>query len=399
MKVSIVIPVYNEERGIGATLERTLAAREGMLALDGIEAVEVIVVNDGSTDATFTTISRFPEVIQVIHPTNRGYGAALLTGFQMACGDVLGFLDADGTYPPEAFLNLLKTLAATEADMVVGSRMANPSSRMPVLRVVGNRLYALLLSWLVRQSITDTSSGMRVFRRAILPTLLPLPAGLHFTPAMSTRAFHEGLKIVEVPIPYEDRVGRSKLHVVRDGLRFFLAILNIARLYDPLKFFGVIGGSILLIALLLSLAPLAHYWAVRRVEEDALYRLFTVMVLLVAGVNVISFGAFSNTVLSIISGKASTSRSFWERLLLRGAVIRHFDKIGASLILIAVLVNHRTIYQYLTMRKIYVHWSYILFGATTSLIGMQLMLCAFLIKALEELRKNLDRALPPEKLM
>lgn len=399
MKISIVIPVYNEERGIGATLERILTAREGMLALDGIEAVEVIVVNDGSTDATSTAISRFPEVIQVIHSTNQGYGAALLTGFRMARGDVLGFLDADGTYPPEAFPNLLKALAATGADMVVGSRMAGPRSRMPVLRVVGNRLYALLLSWLVRQSITDTSSGMRIFRRAILSTLLPLPAGLHFTPAMSTRAFHEGLKIVEVPIPYEDRVGRSKLHVVRDGLNFFLAILNITRLYDPLKFFGVIGGSILLAALLLSLAPLVHYWAVRRVEEDALYRLFTVMVLLVAGVNVISFGAFSNTVLSILSGKASTSRSFWERLLLRGAVIRHFDKIGASLILTAVLVNHRTIYQYLTMRKIYVHWSYILFGATTSLIGMQLMLCAFLIKALEELRKNLGRALPPEKLM
>lgn len=395
MKVSIVIPVYNEERGIGATLERTLAAREGILALDEIEAVEVIVVNDGSTDATATAISRFPEVIQVVHPTNQGYGAALLTGFRMACGDVLGFLDADGTYPPQAFPNLLKALVATGADMVVGSRMASPNSQMPVLRVIGNRLYALLLSWLVRHPITDTSSGMRVFRRAILPTLLPLPAGLHFTPAMSTRAFHEGLKLVEVPIPYEDRLGRSKLHVVRDGLKFFFAILNITRLYDPLKFFGVIGSSILLIALLLSLAPLVHYWAVRRVEEDALYRLFTVMVLLVAGVNVISFGAFSNTVLSIISGKASISRSFWARLLLRGAVIRHFDKIGAALILIAALVNHRTIYQYLTMRKIYVHWSYILFGATTSLIGMQLMLCAFLIKVLEELRRNLGQV-PPE---
>lgn len=234
MKLSIVIPAYNEERAIGPTLERTVGTREGMLTLDGIEAVEIIVVNDGSTDGTSTIISKFPEIIQVVHSTNQGYRAALLTGFQVACGDVLGFFDADGTYPPEAFPSLLKTMAETEADMVVGFRMTGASSRMPVLRIVGNRLYALLLTWLTRQPITDTSSGMRVFRRAVLSTLLPLPAGLHFTPAMSTRAFHEGLKVVEVPVPYEERVGWSKLHVVRDGLRFLFAILSITRLYDPL---------------------------------------------------------------------------------------------------------------------------------------------------------------------
>ena len=201
--LSIVIPAYNEEQGLAGIIERTLAAKGAICAATKtVRDVEVIIVDDGSTDRTSEVARAYPDVTLISHGTNKGYGHALKTGFEAARGTYLSFLDADGTYPPEAFPRLCRTLERKRADIVIGSRMSGSASAMPRLRYVGNRLFASLLSWIVGRKITDTASGMRVFRRSVLPRLLPLPDGLHLTPAMSARAFHEGLRIVEVPIPY-----------------------------------------------------------------------------------------------------------------------------------------------------------------------------------------------------
>ena len=101
--LSIVIPAYNEEAGIAETIDRILRIRENVISGTlGITDVEVIVVNDASKDRTAEIVARYPDVVLITHKENRGYGGALKTGFESAKGEFIGFLDADGTYPPGA---------------------------------------------------------------------------------------------------------------------------------------------------------------------------------------------------------------------------------------------------------------------------------------------------------
>lgn len=390
--LSIVIPAYNEESGIEAISQRVLASRAEIIqASDTIDDVELIVVNDASRDRTAEIAASIKGVTVITHEVNKGYGAALKTGFHAARGEYLGFLDADGTYPPELFPRLCRNLAETRADMVIGSRFGGEASEMPVQRYIGNKLFAYLLSWLVGQRIRDTASGMRIVRREVLDRLMPLPDGLHFTPAMSTRALHEDMRVTEVPIPYSERVGRSKLNPLVDGVRFLKIILGTAWLYNPLKFFGVVGIALLLLGLLLSIDPVTYYLRVRRVEETEIYRLFTIMVLFVTGLNVVTFGAFTNYVLEIIQGRELRQHTWIGRYLLRRSLVRRSGPIGGVLMASAAVLNYRTIIEYVTTRHIDVHWSYILTGATLFLVGLQLLMGSALISILEQLKERRSR--------
>jgi len=206
--LSIVIPALNEADGIADIANRVMGIRAALVAA-GVPTLELIVVDDGSTDDTAAIAEGVAGVTVIRHGRNQGYGAAIKTGFRAAKGDMLAFLDADGTYPPEAFPELCRSLAAQGADIVVGSRMAGEESGMPLVRRLGNSFFARLVSLTSGQKISDSASGQRVLRREVLARVYPLPDGLNFTPVMTTRAIHEGLRMVEVPIRYEERVGRS----------------------------------------------------------------------------------------------------------------------------------------------------------------------------------------------
>ncbi|MFQ5902853.1 MAG: glycosyltransferase family 2 protein [Candidatus Binatia bacterium] len=388
--LSVVIPAYNEEKGIAAVIDRILKQQERIVvAAEGwIDKIEIIVVNDASKDGTQEIVDRYPNVELVNLDENRGYGGALKVGFERSRGEVIAFLDADGTYPPEELADLCRTLMVEKADMVIGSRMSRGQSRMPLARYIGNKFFAYLLSWIVGRKITDTSSGMRVFKKEILSKLFPLPDGLHLTPAMSTEALHHGLKVVEIPIRYEERLGRSKLNLVVDGIRFLSIIIRIARLYNPLKFFAAVGMFLILVGLVLSLDPVVYYLQARRVEDTEIYRLFTIMVLWVTGINVVTFGAFSNYVLEIMYGRGPNRNSLVGRYLLSPRMIRRSGLLGAALMVFSVVLNYRTIYEYLTLGHIYVHWVYILTGATFFLVGLQISMGSILIGILEELKER-----------
>ncbi len=383
--LSVVIPALNEERGIDEILQRVLGQREE-LAKAGIRTLEVIVVDDGSKDKTADRIRAYRDVRLIRHPTNRGYGAALKTGFNAATGDLLAFLDADGTYPPESFPNLCRALSEHDADLIIGSRMLSGESEMPLVRRVGNTIFAGLLSVVGSRRISDSASGMRVFRRELLSTLYPLPDGLDFTPAMSTRAVYEGLTMVEVPIPYKERIGRSKLNPLKDGVRFLRSILWTALLYDPQRFFGTLGVAMLVVALLLGLGPSLYYLQHRALQEDTIYRLFAVLILGVAGVNVLAFGVTCQAILALMPARrpAPPALSAPWRGRLAG--------IGLAMLLCGIGLMLPAGLEWLATRQITSHWSYFAAGGTLILMGLGLATWTVLLMILQELTTRDARA-------
>jgi len=383
--LSVVIPALNEEHGIDAILQRVLAQRDG-LAAEGIDTLEVIVVDDGSKDRTAERIRTYADVRLIQHPVNRGYGAALKTGFNAATGDLLAFLDADGTYPPESFPELCRAIEEHDADLIIGSRMLSGESEMPLVRRIGNTIFAALLSIVGSRRISDSASGMRVFRRESLPTLYPLPDGLDFTPAMSTRAVYEGLNMVEVPIPYKERVGRSKLNPLKDGVRFLRSILWTALLYDPQRFFGTLGLGMLVLAVVLGLGPTLFYLQNRQLQEDMIYRLFVVLILSVAGVNLLAFGVTCQAILGLLPARRRPSPAVprpW-----RGKLAG----LGVLMVLGGVALMTPAALEWIATRQITSHWSYFAAGGTLILTGLGLATWFVLLMILQELTTRDARA-------
>ncbi|MFQ5577594.1 MAG: glycosyltransferase family 2 protein, partial [Anaerolineae bacterium] len=294
--LSVVIPALNEENGIADIIERVLAIKDS-LAEAGVGDLELIVVDDGSQDRTPDIVAGYPDVVLARHPVNKGYGAAIKTGFRQAKGNLLAFLDADGTYPPEHFPALCRPIVRNGADLVIGSRMAGSNSEMPLVRRIGNTIFATLVSVISNRRVTDSASGQRVLRAEILPNLYPLPDGLNFTPVMSTRAMHEAITVVEVPIPYSERVGRSKLSVVDDGLRFLNSILMTALTYNPTRIFGLVGSGLIGAGVLSSLWRTIRRSPARR-EDSQLVSWFVGLVLASAGTSIFSIGALFNYIVS-----------------------------------------------------------------------------------------------------
>ena len=373
--LSVIIPAYNEENGIAQIIERVLAVRPAV-GRAGIDEFELIIVDDGSRDRTAEIAGRYADV-RVIRQANRGYGGALKTGFREARGDLLAFLDADGTYPPEAYPELCRAALDHRADIVVGSRMAGRRSEMPLTRRVGNTLFATLLSLLSSTRVSDSASGMRVFRRDALSRLYPLPDGLNFTPAMSTRALFENLKIVEVPIEYSERVGRSKLSVLKDGLRFLHSIVWTVVTYNPVRLFGLAGFGLIALGVLMALTAIGT-------PAADFPRFFAALVLAVAGVNLFSIGTLFNYVVSLFH-RREIRQGLFGRPLLRKPLERHFGWMGmlagaagAAIYLIAAINNW-------TAAASPAPWFAPAVSSLLVLTGMQLVAAWFLARVLADL--------------
>ena len=377
----MVLPALNEERIIAEVLERLRATGDRIQQESaGIERVQILVVDDGSTDQTARAAQSVAGVDVLSLGKNRGYGGALKAGFEKAEGDWLAFLDADNTYPPEFLADLVESMFQTGADIILGSRLAGAESRMPAVRRAGNLFFARLLSWITGRTITDTASGMRIFKRGVLDRLGSLPDGLDFTPAMSTSALHERLDIREIPMPYDERAGASKLNPITDGLRFLWTILRTAHRYNPLKIFGLIGILLVAVGIGYGVGPLAYYMEVQRVEDWAIYRLVTVIVLVVSGVNILFFGVVANAVLAATYRMPPFRNSLLGRILLRPFVLRNLWVLGGLFMLSAVVLNHEGLYTYLTSGKVYIHWSYVLTGCMLFLLGLSLTLWGTLVR-------------------
>ncbi len=384
--LSVVIPAYNEEDGIAHIVERVLATRV-VLRETGAD-LELIVVDDGSRDRTAEIAAGYPDVHLVRHETNHGYGAALKTGFAQARGTWLGFLDADGTYPPEHFPALLNAGLGQHADLVIGSRMAGAESEMPRSRRVGNLFFAGLVSLIGNYRISDSASGMRIIKREALPRLYPLPDGLNFTPVMSTRALHEDLKMVEVPIPYAERVGRSKLTIVGDGTRFLQSIVWTALDYNPVRVLGAVGVACVLLAGLIGLGLIvARIQGITRLGTWGALAVFAAQVLAVAGVSIFSLGATFNYLVSLFH-KEPVRQGLFGKPIFDPPLDRQFGWMGLLAMMAGVVAAGASLGLGLAGWPVSRLWLYLVGSAMLMLIGLQLMISWVVMRVLEGLNQR-----------
>lgn len=216
--LSVIIPVYNEEKSIENAVRKVRRFCPGC---------ELIVVDDGSGDRT-AEIAKGLKVRLVSHRVNKGYGAALKTGFSEAGGEYIAFLDADMTYHPKYIPLLLECARAEGLDVAWGNRFGGDFNRMPGIRKLGNRIISFVMLLATRRHVRDCSSGERVIRKDVLDRLglEELPDDLDFITALTKRIIKSGVKYREIPINYEEREGSSKLRIFRHGYRMVRNILK-----------------------------------------------------------------------------------------------------------------------------------------------------------------------------
>jgi glycosyltransferase involved in cell wall biosynthesis len=384
--LSVVIPAYNEEQGIAEIAGRVLSVHPELIKA-GVEQLEVLVVDDGSRDRTAEVAAQIPGVVLVRHTQNKGYGAALKTGFSKAKGNLIGFLDADGTYPPECFPELCRA-ALDGKDLVIGSRMMGANSRMPPMRRIGNFFFASLLTMLSGQRVTDSASGMRVFKKEILETIYPLPDGLNLTPVMSTRALHEGIKIGELPIPYSERVGRSKLSVVQDGRVFLESMVWTVLAYNPVRVLGLLGMAGIGVAIVVAFGlVLARLSGVTSVGPWGVAALFTALIAAVAGIDLFALGATFNYLVSLFYHKP-IRQGLFGRPIFRTPLDQQFGWIGLLSVIAGGVIGLISLILGLQGWQIARLWFYLLASASMVLVGIQLVTSWLLARVLAELNRR-----------
>ncbi len=223
--ISVVIPAMNEGKCIGKVIEgvrRVLGGR-----------CDIIVVNDGSRDNTEKAAQEAGATV-INHPYNLGNGAAVKSGLRAASGDVIVLMDADGQHKPEDIPRLLDQIGTF--DMVIGARTSE--SETSVHRDFANSIYNWFATYLTRKDIPDLTSGFRAIKGDIAKRFIYLlPNTFSYPSTLTLSLIRSGHSVTFVPIVAKKRVGKSKIKLLRDGMRFFMIMLKIATLFSPSRVF------------------------------------------------------------------------------------------------------------------------------------------------------------------
>ncbi|MBI5014233.1 MAG: bifunctional glycosyltransferase family 2/GtrA family protein [Deltaproteobacteria bacterium] len=262
MKLTVVIPCYNEEQTLEACVRRVLGIRDALLGL------EILVVDDCSRDHSRDIAQGLaqahPEVRVLHHEVNRGKGAALRTGFREATGDYVAVQDADLEYDPQELRTLLGPLLGDDADVVFGSRFlgSGPHRVLYFWHSVGNSFLTLLSNMFTDLNLTDIETCYKVFRREVLQSLDLSENRFGIEPELVAKVAHRGLRLYEMGISYHGRTyEEGKKVAVRDGFRALYCIFhyNAHKLPPPMQLaiYLFIGGSAALANLTTFVALLA----------------------------------------------------------------------------------------------------------------------------------------------
>ncbi|WP_438998622.1 glycosyltransferase family 2 protein [Variovorax beijingensis] len=268
--VSVLVPCYNEESAVDETVAKLHSA------LSSLGSFEIVAIEDGSEDATLsklrTLAAQFPTVKVVAHDRNRGYGAALKTGMRHAASPLVAIIDADGTYPINDLPRLVGLMA--DYDMVIGAR-TGANVTYSALRKVPKFFLHKWVNWIVNARIPDINSGMRVFRKDMAQKFVRiLPNGFSFTITITISALRNNYRVHFEPIDYFQRQGSSKIHPIKDTLRFVQIIGRTGMYFAPLR----ILSPLIVLLLLGSAASLGHdIFVLKDLTEKSLVLLTTTL--------------------------------------------------------------------------------------------------------------------------
>jgi glycosyltransferase involved in cell wall biosynthesis len=220
--LSVIVPVYNERVTVAEIIRR-------IRAVDVPVDVEVIVVDDGSSDGTDKVLSALADsTVRVLtHPVNQGKGAAIRTGMGVARGDLLLIQDADLEYDPEDWPRLLQPILRGKARVVYGSRFTGERINMLPLHWIGNRFLSLVTNLLYSSTMSDMETCYKLFDRQVLDGLTIESDRFDFEPEITAKILRRGFRIYEVPISYAGReLSEGKKITWRDGIGALRALIK-----------------------------------------------------------------------------------------------------------------------------------------------------------------------------
>jgi len=237
MKISVVIPVYNEAQAIGEVVRGIR---------NYVPDAEILVVDDGSTDDS-GRVAREAGAYVWSHPYNVGNGAAVKTGIRLASGDKIVLMDGDGQHDPEDITRLVE--ASEKYDLVVGAR--DPGGHANHFRFTANQVYNLIARYATQFPIKDLTSGFRVIDRdTVISYLYLLPNSFSYPTTLTLAYLRSGRTVCYLPIQAKKRSGKSKIKLFRDGIRFLLILVKIITLFSPFRVFLPVSFVFFLLGLI-----------------------------------------------------------------------------------------------------------------------------------------------------
>ncbi|MEM3399921.1 MAG: glycosyltransferase family 2 protein [Candidatus Micrarchaeia archaeon] len=289
-KIAVVIPAFNEENTIASVISQVPRS------IQGITSVEVIVIDDGSTDSTAKKAKDAGADIIVTHKKRKGLAASFSDGIEKALdedSDIIVNIDADAQYDPSEIPKLIQPIISGEADVVLGVRSGEGITHMPLSKKIGNKIATAVISLLCQHRIRDAQTGFRAFSKEAA-TMLNILSDFTYTHEMLIILIKKKMKILELDINFKPRQGKSRLveSVFDYALRAGVTILRTYMFYHPLRLFLVLGCLFFAFA---AITPLLLLYQQPKITELLIYLVLMAM-LVGAGLEIIAIGILADMI-------------------------------------------------------------------------------------------------------
>jgi len=285
VELSIVVPIYNEEKAIQGFLNKLKDVLKNVKIRH-----EIITVDDASSDKTYEKIKKVKGVRVVRHPYNKGYGASLKTGTRKSKGKYVLFIDGDGEHDPKNIPKLIKHRKTY--DMVVGARQFRSS----VPRAIAKKIITGFANYVSEVKIPDLNCGFRLVKRDILMDYLDsLPNRFSFTSTITMIFIKSGYSIKYVPVNVLKRKGKSKINPIKDFINFLVLVMKTSLIFSPLRVFLPVS----ILFFVLGMGYLVYYIVLYSDVPDSAIFLLTTSII------IFFFGFISDQVSSLKLSKSA----------------------------------------------------------------------------------------------